>query len=74
MQQPYVCVLVVQSYLVLPFSLILPSFAMDNFLWRRHYGTGERYAMSDWVQMNEDMSTSVLRELSATMMYDPQVY
>jgi hypothetical protein len=29
--------------------------------------------MSDWVQMNEDMSTSALRELTATMLYDPRV-
>jgi hypothetical protein len=53
-------------------TMIIACFAMDNFLWRRHYGTGERYALSDWVHLNADMSTSALRELTATMLYDPQ--
>jgi hypothetical protein len=44
---------------------------MDNFLWRGHFGLGDRYPMSPLVELNKDLSPSALRELTATMLYDP---
>jgi hypothetical protein len=55
-------------------TMIISCFAMDNFLWRRHFGKGDRYPMSPLVDLNKDLSPSALRELTATMMYDPPNY
>jgi hypothetical protein len=52
-------------------TMIISCFAMDNFLWRGHFGLGDRYPMSPLVELNKDLSPSALRELTATMLYDP---
>jgi hypothetical protein len=55
-------------------TMILSCFAMDNFLWHRHFGQGDRYPMSPLVDLNKELSHSALRELTATMMYDSPNY
>jgi hypothetical protein len=54
--------------------MIIACFAMDNFLWLRHFGLGETYPLSPLVDLHKDMSTSALRELTATMLFDPPNY
>jgi hypothetical protein len=53
--------------------MIIACFAMDNFLWLRHFGLGETYPLSPLVDLHKGMSTSALRELTATM-FDPPNY
>jgi hypothetical protein len=55
-------------------TMIISCFAMDNFLWRRHFGQGDRNPMPPLVDLNKDLSPSALRELTATMLYDPPSY
>ncbi|CAN6307983.1 unnamed protein product [Urochloa humidicola] len=50
--------------------IIISCFALDNYLWLLEHGSGTRYPLSYWVDLNTNSPTSHLRDLVAAAVWN----